>query len=187
MKTTDNPSIVDNRAGNRAGNCAGRCPGDPAHPQPSTTRRALLAAAAATSCLPFAFHAAPALAQTEAEPEVEAFKTFLAGRTPRTGRLKLDIPRIADNGNVVPVRITMSGPFAAGAELRTIHLFSEKNPVPQMAVFHFPAAVPRIDVESRVRMAGSQRVAAVATLADGSLHAAMADIVVTVSACLDGS
>ena len=157
------------------------------HTSHSAQRRALLTAVAAAPCLPLTFRATPALAQTEEEPEVAAFKTFLAGRKPRTGRLKLDIPRIADNGNVVPVRIVMAGPFAAGAELRTIHLFSEKNPVPQMAVFHFPVAVPRVEVESRVRMAGSQRVAAVATMADGSLYAATADIVVTVSACLDGS
>ena len=156
------------------------------HPSHSAQRRALLTAVAAAPCLPLTFHATPALAQTEEEPEVAAFKAFLAGRSARTGRLKLDIPRIADNGNVVPVRIVMAGPFAAGAELRTIHLFSEKNPVPQMAVFHFPVAVTR-EVESRVRMAGSQRVAAVATMADGALYAATADIVVTVSACLDGT
>ena len=154
---------------------------------PFAKRRALLAGVAAAPLLPLWLPVAPAHAQTEAEPEVAAFNAFLAGRKPGTGRLKLDIPRIADNGNVVPVRITMTGPFAAGAELRTIHLFSEKNPVPQMAVFYFPVAVPRVEIESRVRMAGSQRVAAVATMADGSLYAATADIVVTVSACLDGS
>ena len=146
------------------------------------TRRLLLAGACALPLLP-----ALAQAQSEAEPEVAAFKAFLAGRKPASGRLTLDIPRIADNGNVVPVRIALAGPFAAGAEVRSIHLFSEKNPVPQMAVFHFPQPVLRVEVESRVRLAGTQRVAAVATMADGSLHAAMADIIVTVSACIDGS
>jgi len=145
-------------------------------------RRKLLASAAALSLLP-----AFALAQSEPEVEVAAFKAFLAGRKAGTGRLTLDIPRIADNGNVVPVRIALSGPFAAGGEVRSIHLFSEKNPVPQMAVFHFPQAVARVEIESRVRLAGTQRVAAVATMADGSLHAATADIIVTVSACIDGS
>lgn len=129
----------------------------------------------------------PVTARAEEEPDVAAFKTYVGGRRVSTGRLKLDVPRIADNGNTVPVKIQMTGPFAAGAEVRSVHLFSEKNPVAQMAVFHFPVALPRIELESRVRLAGSQRLAAVATLADGSLHAATADIVVTVSACLDGS
>ena len=143
-------------------------------------RRALVAAAAV---LPLW----SGVVRAEDEPEVAAFKAYVGSRAVRTGRLRLDVPRIADNGNVVPVKITMAGPFAAGAEVRSIHLFSEKNPVAQMAVFHFPVAVQRIDLESRVRLAGSQRLAAVATLSDGSLYSATADIVVTVSACLDGS
>ena len=143
-------------------------------------RRALVVAAAALPLLPVTVRA-------EDEPEVAAFKAFVGNRPVRGGRLKLDVPRIADNGNVVPVKITLPGPFAPGAEVRSIHLFSEKNPVAQMAVFHFPVPVQRIDLESRVRLAGSQRLAAVATLADGSLYSATADIVVTVSACLDGS
>ena len=56
-----------------------------------------------------------------------------------------------------------------------------------MAVFHFPLPLARVEIESRIRLAGTQRVAAVATMADGTLYAATADIVVTVSACIDGS
>ena len=129
--------------------------------------------------------AAPVLAQSA--PEVAAYKAFVGSRAVRTERLVLDIPRIADNGNLVPVRIAMPGPFPPGAEVKSIHLFSQKNPVPQMAVFHFPVPVGRVEVESRLRLAGTQRVAAVATLADGTLYAAMADVIVTVSACIDGT
>ena len=149
---------------------------------PLPMRRLLLASAAALPLLP-----ALALAQTEPEPQVPAFKAFVAGRSVSAGRLTLEIPRIADNGNVVPVRIVLPGPFAVGAEVKSIHLFSEKNPVPQMAVFHFPQAVARVEIESRVRLAGTQRVAALATMAEGRLHAAVADIIVTLSACIDGS
>ena len=147
----------------------------------SPRRRALLAGAVALPLTGFRVQA-----QT-AEPDVPAFRAFLAGRTAQTGRLVLDIPRIADNGNLVPVRIAMPGPFAPGAEVRSLHLFSEKNPVPQMAAFHYPVSQPRVEVESHVRLAGTQRLAAVATLADGSLHAAFADVVITLSACVDGS
>lgn len=146
----------------------------------SPRRRALLAGAVALPLLPAGTHA-------QENPEVAAYKAYVGSRAVREGRLVLDIPRIADNGNVVPVRIAMTGPFAPGAEVRTIHLFSEKNPVPQMAVFHFPLPVGKVEVESRVRLAGTQRVAAVATMADGTLYSAMADIVVTVSACIDGT
>lgn len=150
-------------------------------------RRVVLAATTALPLVSLVPALAPLTARAEDEPDVAAFKAYVGSRSVSTGRLKLDVPRIADNGNAVPVKIQMIGPFAAGAEVRSVHLFSEKNPVAQMAVFHFPAALPRIELESRVRLAGSQRLMAVATLADGSLHAASADIVVTVSACLDGS
>ena len=140
-------------------------------------RRVLVAGAAAL----------PALSFAQPEPVVEAYKAFVAGRPVAVGRVTLDIPRISDNGNVVPVRIAVQGPFAPGKEVKSLHLFSEKNPVPQMVVFHFPAPLPRIEVESRVRLAGTQRIAAVATLADGSLLAATADVTVTLSACVDGT
>lgn len=149
-------------------------------PPDSPRRRALLVGAAAMP-----LWAGHALAQ--ADPEVAAYKAFVGSRAVRIERLVLDIPRIADNGNLVPVRIAMPGPFPPGAEVKSIHLFSQKNPVPQMAVFHFPVPVGRVEVESRLRLAGTQRVAAVATLADGTLYAAMADVIVTVSACIDGT
>jgi len=81
----------------------------------------------------------------------------------------------------------MPGPFAPGAHVTSIALFSEKNPVPKMAQFEFPVPPAKVEIDSRVRLAGSQRVTAVAVLADGTVHAALADVSVTISACLDGS
>ena len=110
-----------------------------------------------------------------------------AGRVPRFGRLVLDIPRLADNGNAIPLRISLTGLVAPGAELRSIRLYSEKNPVPLMAHFEFPVPPARADADARVRLAGTQRIAAIAELANGDLHAAVADVDVTISACLDGT
>lgn len=153
---------------------------DALSPHPSHTRRALLVGAAAVPLWPQAVLA-------QGSPQEAAYAAFVGGRAVRTGRLMLDIPSIADNGNVVPVRVAMPGPFPPGTEVRTIHLFSQKNPVPQVAVFHFPVPIARVEVESRIRLGGTQRVTAVATLADGTLHAATADVIVTVSACIDGT
>ena len=87
------------------------------------------------------------------------------------GRVKLDIPRLADNGNAVPMRIgAMPGPFLPTAPLRSIRLYSEKNPVPLMMRLDFPVAPPRAEIDSRIRLAGTQRVVAVAgELGDGTL------------------
>ena len=85
------------------------------------------------------------------------------------------------------MRLTMAGPFARGSVLKSIHLYSEVNPVPEMAVFEFPSPPPKVEIDSRVRLAGSQRVVAVAVMSDGALFAAVADVIVTIAACLDGS
>ena len=149
----------------------------------SARRRALLAAGGALVVL----RVTPVRAAADELPQLADLADFLAGRVPRFGRLALDIPRLADNGNAVPLRITMTGLFASGAELRSIRLYSEKNPVPLMARFDFPVPPARPDVDARVRLAGTQRIAAIAELANGDLHAAIADVDVTISACLDGS
>jgi sulfur-oxidizing protein SoxY len=144
-------------------------------------RRVLQAgiALAASRVLPSV--AAPAL------PDIPLLAQLLAGRTPRWERLRLELPALADNGLAVPMKLMMPGPFAPGPTVQAVHLFSEKNPVPDMAVFEFPAPVEKIEIDSRVRLAGSQRVVAVAAMSDASLYAAMAEVVVTIAACLDGS
>ena len=89
-------------------------------------RRVLLTAGGAL----IALRLVPVRAQSPAElPSIPALADDLGARVPRFGRLSLDIPRLADNGNAVPLRIAMSGLFASGAELTSIRLYSPKNPV----------------------------------------------------------
>jgi sulfur-oxidizing protein SoxY len=120
-------------------------------------------------------------------PPIPALTAFLAGRSPRWERLRLDLPALADNGQAVPMRLAMPGPFAPGPTVQAIHLFSEVNPVPDMAAFEFPLPPDRVEIDTRIRLAGSQRVVAVATMSDGALYAAAAEVVVTLAACLDGT
>ena len=127
----------------------------------------------------------PAVAQDL--PVIPALASFLAGRSPRWERLKLELPSLADNGQSVPMRITMDGPFAATSTLRAIHLFSEVNPVPEMAVFEFPSPPAKVEIDSRIRLAGAQHVVAVAVMSDGALYAAAAEVLVTIAGCLDQS
>ena len=147
----------------------------------SRTRRRLLQGAGALAVCPWL----PAGAAAINVGDIPALGAFLAGRTPRWERVHLDLPRLADNGLAVPMKLVVDGPFAPGPDVRSIHLFSEKNPVSQIAVFEFPVAVDRIEIESRIRLAGTQRVVAVATMSDGALFAASAEVVVTLAACLD--
>ena len=150
------------------------------------SRRRLLQSAGAWALASPLLAATPA-ALAQQMPAIPALTSFLAGRSPRWEHLRLELPALADNGQAVPMRLTMAGPFAPGAALKSIHLYSEVNPVPEMAVFEFPSPPPKVEIDSRVRLAGSQRVVALAVMSDGALFAAVADVVVTIAACLDGS
>jgi sulfur-oxidizing protein SoxY len=151
-------------------------------PRLRASRRRLLKGAVAL----VAARTLPALAAPEL-PDIPLLQQFLAGRTPRWERLRLDLPALADNGLAVPLKLALPGPFAPGPSVRAIHLFSEKNPVPDMAVFEYPAPPERVEIDTRVRLAGTQKVVAVAEMSDGGLYAATADVIVTIAACLDGS
>jgi sulfur-oxidizing protein SoxY len=120
-------------------------------------------------------------------PGIRVLDEYRAGRSLRFGRLKLVVPRIADNGNAVSMRVGITDPGAIATGVRSIRLFSETNPVPLMARFDFVVPPPRVEIESRIRLAGTQRVVAVAELADGTLDADVVSIIVTLAACLDGS
>ena len=120
-------------------------------------------------------------------PEIPALAAFLAGRSPRGGRVHLLLPQLADNGQAVPMSVAVDGPFSPGPHVSAIHLFSEANPVPEIAVFEFPVPVERIEVESRIRLATTQRIVAVAAMSDGTLYSAVAEVIVTLAGCLDGT
>lgn len=120
-------------------------------------------------------------------PAIASMTTWLAGRTPRFERIELDLPSIADNGFAVPMKITVSGPFAPAPYVKSIRLFSETNPVPEMAVFEFAQPLERVEIDSRVRLAGTQQVVAIAEMTDGKLYAAIHEVIVTLAGCMDGT
>jgi len=120
-----------------------------------------------------------------AEP-LEPLIAKITGGAPLTGgRVKLDIPRLADNGHSVPLRVRVESPMTAADHVQTITLLSERNPRPLMATFHLGPKAGRPEVATRVRLNGTQRVVALAQLSDGSFWWSSAEVEVTESACLD--
>ena len=113
-------------------------------------------------------------------------QSILKGATIRRGRVRLELPSIGENGHSVPMTVRVDSPMSEADYVRRIDLVSEKNPVPLMATFFLGPHMSRAEVESRVRLNGTQRVTALAQLSDGSFWFDAADIVVNESACLDG-
>jgi len=150
-------------------------------PRPGISRRRLLQGGGALLL-------ATRLPVAQAEiPSIAALASFLAGRSPHWERLHLEMPKLADNGQAVPMRLSLGGPFESGSTLQAIHLFSEKNPVPEIAVFEFPSPPVAVEVETRVRLAGAQYIVAVAVMSDGILYADATEVLVTIAGCLDAS
>jgi sulfur-oxidizing protein SoxY len=118
-------------------------------------------------------------------PSIPALGTMLGGRTLRPGRVTLEIPKLADNGNSVPLTITVDSPMTDRDRVVAIHLFSERNPRPRMASITLGSDVGRAQLATRVRLAGTQHIVAVAEMADGALWGAMTEVIVTQSACVD--
>jgi len=131
--------------------------------------------------------ALPATALAQVDPLDPLVRALAGGAPVRKGKVTLVLPQLADNGNSVPIRITVDSPMTAADHVKSIHLYSERNPVPNMANFYLGPRAGRAEINSRVRLAGSQRVTAVAKLSDGSFWYDAAPIVVTLSACLDES
>ena len=127
-----------------------------------------------------------ARAQTEVQTAaLEAMVRKLTGGAPlQRGRVQLDIPTLADNGNSVSLKVAVDG---TAGRVRSIHLFAPRNPRPNLANFYFGAGAGRAQVSTRIRLSGSQSVLAIAALEDGSFWSASADVAVTVSACWDAS
>ena len=101
--------------------------------------------------------------------------------------VSLEAPLLADNGSLVPVQIQVAHPMTAQDHVTHIYLLSQRNPVTQMAVFHLGPWNGRAEVSTRVRLAGTQQVVALARLSNGEFRFNTTEVVITESACVDAS
>jgi sulfur-oxidizing protein SoxY len=151
-----------------------------AEPEPTAiTRRTLLAGAGVL--LLIAARPAHALA-----PELlSAMRGFTEGAPTREGRVKLDIEPLVENGNAVPVTVSVDSPMTAADHVRAIAIFNQKNPQPGVVQATLTPAMGQARLATRIRLATSQQIVAVARLADGSCWTHAVDVVVTIAACVE--
>lgn len=144
------------------------------------TRRMILAAAAGVSLAP---SVAPARA-TEATM-VEAIRALIGESTLQRGRVKLELPAIVENGNTVSLTVSVESPTSETDHVESIHIFNQKNPQPYVAAFNLGPRAGKASISTRIRLADSQRVVAIARLNDGSFWSSSADVIVTLAACTE--
>jgi sulfur-oxidizing protein SoxY len=115
----------------------------------------------------------------------EAIRAVLGSARIIPGKVKLELPPLIENGNAVPLTVTVDSPMTEAEHVRAVHVFTEKNPQPYVVSFHLGPRAGRARVSTRMRLADSQNVIAVCQLSDGSLWSDSAAVVVTLAACLE--
>ncbi len=126
----------------------------------------------------------PALAATD--DLAAAVSAYTGGAAVEAGKVRLDIAELVDNGNVVPITVTVESPMTAGNHVRSIAVFNEKNPQRDVARFTLGPRYGKAAVSTRIRLATTQKLVAVAQLSDGSFWSHTVDVIVTLAACIEG-
>lgn len=127
------------------------------------------------------------LRPVQATPDMmkAAIRDVVKGATVRAGRVRLDVPPLVENGNTVPLTVSVTSPMTAADHVVSIHVFNEKNPQPNVGNFYLGPRAGRGQISTRIRLADTQTLTAIAKLSDGSFWSVTADVVVTLAACTE--
>jgi sulfur-oxidizing protein SoxY len=143
-------------------------------------RQALGAGAGALATVAFGATISPAAA---ANDSAELIKKFTGGKTPAEGKVKLDLPEIAENGNTVPLTVSVESPMTEQSYVSDVLIVADGNPNGGMVTFHFSPASGVAEANTRVRLAATQTITAVARMNDGSFFTASRQVKVTIGGC----
>jgi sulfur-oxidizing protein SoxY len=147
----------------------------------SATRRHFLVIAGGIALAPILVRSARATPATMAA----AIREVVGEAQVREGKVTLELPPLVENGNAVPMTVTVESPMTAADHVKSIHVFNEKNPQPTIATFHLGPRAGKAKISTRVRLADSQKVVAIAEMSDGSFWSDSADMIVTLAACIE--
>jgi len=127
----------------------------------------------------------PGDADATAAQMQEAIRKVVGDAQVHRGKVRLDLPPLIDNGNVVALSVSVESPMTPTDYVKAIHVFNEKNPQPNIISVHLGPRAGRAAFSSRIRLADSQTVIAIAQLSDGSFWQTSQDVVVTIAACAE--
>lgn len=145
-------------------------------------RDVIKAAGAGAAAGATAFLLPTAAFATAAQVAAEAQKAF-PGKTAIEGKIKLDLPSIAENGLVVPLNFEVESPMSDNDYVKSVVVYAEGNPNPQIAEFRFTPMMPKAAAQIRVRLAQTQNIVAFAEMSDGKLYTTKREVKVTIGGC----
>jgi len=146
------------------------------------TRRGVLLAASGIA----AGAALPAPARANTPGQMEAAIRSVAGQAKiQKGKVTLDLPPLVENGNTVSMSVTVDSPMTRENHVRAIHVFNEKNPQPNVITVRLGPRAGKAQVSTRIRLADTQKVIAIAEMSDGTFWSDTQEVIVTLAACLE--
>lgn len=144
------------------------------------SRRQLFRNAAALAAVSMAGRANAAADQVAAA----VVDLFGSEAEPNDGRVTVEVPPISENGYSVPISVSIDSPMTPEDHITRIAIISEINPIARIGVFDLGPNAGVAKLRTRVRLAGSQRVYAVAQTNDGALWRGYGYTIVTLAACV---
>jgi sulfur-oxidizing protein SoxY len=112
-----------------------------------------------------------------------AIKAFSGGKEPTKGKVKLDLPEIAENGNTVPMTVSVESPMTAQSYVSEVMIVADGNPRPGVVTFHFTPSSGVAEANTRIRLAETQNVIALAKMSDGAVFMDSKQVKVTIGGC----
>ena len=149
------------------------------------TRRAWLRLASGATATAVAWVGTPRPAAATAGELGAALARFTGGAPVQVGRITLEVAELVENGNSVPITMTVASPMTPADHVVRLALFTERNPQPEVLVFQLGPRAGRAHVATRVRLATSQPLVALAQLSDGTFWSHRVEVIVTLAACVE--
>jgi sulfur-oxidizing protein SoxY len=144
------------------------------------TRREALAYAAIAGLAAFV---APRMSLADEQAVAAEIKKLYGDKKFDSGRIKLDVPEIAENGLVVPVTVDVESPMTDKDYVKAVHVFADGNPLPGIVSYRFTPACGKASASTRMRLAQTQNVICIAEMSNGNLYMAKAAVKVTIGGC----
>ncbi|HEV7336742.1 MAG TPA: thiosulfate oxidation carrier protein SoxY [Bosea sp. (in: a-proteobacteria)] len=144
------------------------------------TRRSTITAGAVAA---FASLLGSRLAFADEKAVAAEIKKLYGDKAMAEGKIKLDVPEIAENGLVVPVNVEIDSPMTEADYVKAVHIYADGNPQPGIVTYHFTPACGKASAATRMRLAQTQNIVCVAEMSNGALHMAKANIKVTIGGC----
>jgi sulfur-oxidizing protein SoxY len=125
----------------------------------------------------------PGAAEATPEEVTAAIAKLFGEKKFESGKIKLDVPEIAENGLVVPFNVDVESPMTDADYVKAVHVFAEGNPLPNVISYKFTPACGKAAASARMRLAQTQNVVCIAEMSNGTLYRANATIKVTIGGC----